>query len=284
MAIIRQIEETEYKERASSGREEDDTEGEVRVLCRFYHLVQAIVYDKEFLTLFGQAQQATSSGRHALASARSSFVRKSNRLQLQKEVEQLKSALLEDNNKLRKEVEQLKSALERRAQGQLVPPLKASLCLSIHFKYTLQAFDRLDIVRLVAMSKQLTEEDRVINDSEDKFYSILSVFVWPDDRVIVSHADAGRVFQKVHGADSVINLATRTSVAVNALLVRVYDAIRLSCESGGLRGAAESTRKSKELSQQDIQAAVRHVLPENLARFAVEHAASFDVKHDKDCC
>ena len=277
MAIVRQIEEIESKERSAAGREEDDTEGEDRVLCRLYHLVQAIFYDEELLTLFGQARE---SGSHAVASARSSFVRKSNRLQLQKEVEQLKAALLEDNKNLRKEVEQLKSALERRAQGQLVPPLKASLCLSSHFRLK----KGLDIVRLVAMSKQLTEEDRVINQSENKFYSIFSVFVWPDDRVIVSHADAVIVIQKVHGADSGINLATRTSVAVNALLVRVYDEIRLSCESGGLRGAAASTRRSKELSQQDIQEAVRHVLPVSLARFALEYAASFAVQRDNDCC
>jgi hypothetical protein len=277
MAIVRQIEEIESKERSAAGREEDDTEGEDRVLCRLYHLVQAIFYDEELLTLFGQARE---SGSHAVASARSSFVRKSNRLQLQKEVEQLKAALLEDNKNLRKEVEQLKSALERRAQGQLVPPLKASLCLSSHFRLK----KGLDIVRLVAMSKQLTEEDRVINQSENKFYSIFSVFVWPDDRVIVSPADAVMVFQKVHGADSGINLATRTSVAVNALLVRVYDEIRLSCESGGLRGAAASTRRSKELSQQDIQEAVRHVLPVSLARFALEYAASFAVQRDNDCC
>jgi hypothetical protein len=280
MAIVRQIEEIESKERAAAGREEDDTEGEDRILCRLYHLVQAIFYDEELLTLFGQARE---SGSHAVASARSSFVRKSNRLQLQKEVEQLKAALLEDNKNLRKEVEQLKSALERRAQGQLVPPLKGSLCLSIHFML-IKAFHRLDIVRLVAMSKQLTEEHRVINQSENKFYSIFSVFVWPDDRVIVSHADAVMVIQKVHGADSGINLATRTSVAVNALLVRVYDEIRLSCESGGLRGAAASTRRSKELSQQDIQEAVRHVLPVSLARFALEYAARFAVQHDNDCC
>jgi hypothetical protein len=284
MAIVRQIEESEDKERAAARREEDDTEGEDRVLCRLYHLVQALFYDEEFLTLFGQAREERArEGCHAVASARSSFVRKSNRLQLQKEVEQLKAALLQDNKNLRKEVEQLKSALERRAQGQLVPPLKASLCLSIHFRL-IKAFDRLDIVRLVAMSKQLTEEDRVINASENKFYSIFSVCVWPDDRVIVSHADAVMVFQKVHGADSGINLATRTSVAVNALLVRVYDEIRLSCESGGLRGAAAFTRRSKELSQQDIQKAVRHVLPGSLARFALEYAARFAVQHDNDCC
>jgi hypothetical protein len=261
---------------AAGGSDEGDHEEEDHILCRFDHLVHAIVHDKELLLLFGRSQvqrehdDEDEKEQEEGAGEFPDMVLDEHDSKICQQVEHLKSALRENTFlDLRQKVQKLKLAL----QGQFEKSFCWADC-SYTSSLRNSSRDQLESQLVIMSAKLAKEEDRIfefINQSEDKFCSLFSVILRAaaGDRVIVSYAAASGVCQQHYPN---MKLTTRTNTAVNALLLYLYDEIRMSCKSEGGDDTATLTNKSRELSQQDVQDAVRHVLPGNLAEFAVDFA------------